>query len=268
MPSPHRGLVCSEFQKGPRYANWRPLGSGDWLLIYTAKGSGAYSSTSETLATRVGDAILYAPGEEQRYGTAGRDWRLLWAHFPARPAWDPWLAWPRASNGVRMITLPSGEIRRSFVAAMKRMISLSRRNLPGSADIARNALEEALLWAHSGASGDPWFRVDSRLRRAADSLTADLRAPFRLENTARGAGLSVSRFEHLFKQAMACTPQQYLERHRMDHAQSLLRVTSLSIGEIASEVGYEDAFYFTNRFRRYTGQSPSAFRQKMMEGRG
>ncbi len=46
----------------------------------------------------------------------------------------------------------------------------------------------------------------------------------------------------------------------MWHASRLLRLTSLGIAEVAAEVGYEDAFYFSNRFRRYAGKSPTKFR--------
>ena len=56
--------------------------------------------------------------------------------------------------------------------------------------------------------------------------------------------------------------QQFVERHRMQHACQLLRLTSLTIAEIAAEAGYADAFYFSNRFRRYAGASPTQFRER------
>ena len=46
----------------------------------------------------------------------------------------------------------------------------------------------------------------------------------------------------------------------MQHARQLLIRTSLSIAEVAADVGYSDPFYFSNRFHRYNGKSPTAFR--------
>jgi AraC family transcriptional regulator of arabinose operon len=140
------------------------------------------------------------------------------------------------------------------------MIRVFRRDIPGALDLAGNALEEALLWANVVASKNPWMSMDDRVRKAADYLVANLREPFRLENLARHCGASVSRLAHLFKEQTGSSPQQYLERHRMQHAGRLLRLTSLGIGEIAAEVGYEDPFYFSNRFRRHSGKSPSQYR--------
>jgi AraC family transcriptional regulator of arabinose operon len=48
----------------------------------------------------------------------------------------------------------------------------------------------------------------------------------------------------------------------MQVASRLLRLTSLTIQEVAGEVGYDDPFYFSNRFRRYSGKSPSQFRER------
>ena len=108
--------------------------------------------------------------------------------------------------------------------------------------------------------------MDLRVRKAIDYLATDLRGPFDLERLARHCGMSVSRLAHLFKQQTGASPREYLERHRMQRACQLLRVTALGISEVAAEVGYPDAFYFSNRFRRAFGQSPSRFRGER-EGR-
>jgi len=48
----------------------------------------------------------------------------------------------------------------------------------------------------------------------------------------------------------------------MTRAGQLLRLTPNPIKEIAMEVGYSDPFYFSLRFKRHTGLSPKAFREK------
>jgi AraC family transcriptional regulator of arabinose operon len=264
---PDSEFYAGEFHSNRSYANWRPRGTGDWLLIYTAGGAGYLTSVAKEGPTRPGDVTLYAPGELHDYKTdpdAGR-WHLLWAHFLPNPSWHSWLRWPPGPHGVKCLHLEKGEIRDGFVGAMQRLIRVFRRRLPNARDFAGNALEEALLWAQVSASRGDWMRADSRVRRAMDYLTANLRQPFRLETLARHCGLSVSRLAHLFKSETGISPQQFFEQQRMWHAGQLLRVTGLGIAEVAAEVGYDDPFYFSNRFRRYSGKSPTQFRGQKKE---
>ncbi len=258
------GLYAGEFQRNRSYTNWRPHGTDDWLLIYTAAGAGYLTTASKEGPTRPGDVTLYAPGELHDYKTdpgAGR-WHLLWAHFIPKPSWQPWLLWPSGTHGVKSLHLEKGEIRDSFVGAMRRMLQVSRRRLPNARDFAGNALEEALLWAHVSASRGDWIRTDLRVRRAMDYLAANPRQPFRLETLARHCSLSVSRLAHLFKAGTGTSPQQFFEQQRMWHAGQLLRLTGLSIAEVAAEAGYDDPFYFSNRFHRYSGKNPTEFRRQ------
>jgi AraC-like DNA-binding protein len=42
----------------------------------------------------------------------------------------------------------------------------------------------------------------------------------------------------------------------------LLLTTDLGVAEIAAEVGYDDAFYFSRQFRAVNGVSPRQFRER------
>jgi len=257
-------IYCDEFRCGPTYRTVRPRGRSDWLLIYTEAGSGRFISPTGSRETVPGDAILYAPGDPQDYGTVKKmeKWHLLWVHFMPKPQCQIWLPWPVTVGGSRLLHFEKGDVRQAFREAMARMIRVSRRKIPGALDLAANALEEALLWANVAASKDRWLAMDPRVRKAIDFLVGDLRRPFLLETLAHHCGASVSRLSHIFKQQTGSSPQQFIERHRMQHAGQLLRLTNLSIAEIAAEAGYDDAFYFSNRFRQYAGASPSEFRRQ------
>jgi AraC family transcriptional regulator of arabinose operon len=265
--TPHRletDLNADEFRQGMKYNVWRPHGSGDWLLIYTAGGSGRITTPTGSFSVQPGEAILYAPTDYQDYRTEpeAKRWHLLWTHFLPKAPWHPWLQWPvNEATGIRHITLERGEVRDSFARAMLRMIRVLRRRFSSAGDFAANALEEALLWAHLAAARGDWMRLDPRVRKGMDYLAANIRQPFHLETLARHCGLSVSRLAHLFKREAGTSPQQFFEQQRMRQASQLLRVTGLGIAEIAAEVGYDDPFYFTNRFRRHAGKSPTQYRR-------
>jgi AraC family transcriptional regulator of arabinose operon len=265
--TPHRpveAIMASEFDQGVGYANWRPRGSGDWLLIYTVEGAGCISIGDAQHVISSGQAVLFAPGAAQDYRTdeaAGR-WRLLWAHFNPRPQWRAWIRWPEIGRGVGRVTLSAGEIQAGFEGAMKRTVGALRASHGDAAEFALNALEEALLWAQRGGEGHPQAKLDPRVRKCMDYLAAHPAAPFRLDELAKHCGLSESRLSHLFREETGETPQVYSEELRLRLAQQLLVHSGLRVNEVAAETGFADPFYFAKRFRKFAKCSPSDYRSR------
>ena len=81
-----------------------------------------------------------------------------------------------------------------------------------------------------------------------------------LSDLAGSAYMSESRFGHVFKSVTGVAPLDFVESIRLARARELLAETDLSITEIAMRCGFADHSYFTLRFRRASGASPSKFR--------
>ncbi len=251
-------LVCSEFRKGRGYTNWRPKGSGDWLLIVSAGGAGRVSFERGGLRLAAGDAVLFAPGACQDYATdeAAGHWHLRWAHFQPRPHWRAWLMWPQVAPHTGAVSL-RGPAEAAVNGALERMLAAHRLGGPVCDDLAMNGLEEALVWIFRLAADKRLAGMDARIQRAVHHLATHSGEPFDLEALAVRCGLSPSRFSHLFRAETGTTPQQFAEKLRMETARQLLAQTNLSVAEIGAEVGYEDPLYFSRRFRRFYGRAPS-----------
>lgn len=73
-------------------------------------------------------------------------------------------------------------------------------------------------------------------------------------------GLSYKYIGTLFKKEWGMTIKEYQLYLRMKEATRLLCETELPIKEIAEQIGYVDAFYFSNIFKREKGISPRNFR--------
>ena len=58
---------------------------------------------------------------------------------------------------------------------------------------------------------------------------------------------------------------KYILSTRIRNAQILLETTDYNISNIASMVGYENAFYFSRLFKREKGLSPAAYRKIFRE---
>ncbi|MBR2019001.1 MAG: helix-turn-helix transcriptional regulator, partial [Clostridia bacterium] len=65
-----------------------------------------------------------------------------------------------------------------------------------------------------------------------------------------------------FKRTMGCTPSEFLIQIRMRHAKHLLLQGKKRINEIAILCGYNNAYYFSNAFKKVYHIPPSKYREK------
>lgn len=75
--------------------------------------------------------------------------------------------------------------------------------------------------------------------------------------------LSTSYVCTFFKNETGQTLNQYLTEYRMEKAKQLLANPLYKITDISSKVGYSDGNYFGKSFKKYTGLSPSEYREKL-----
>ncbi len=85
--------------------------------------------------------------------------------------------------------------------------------------------------------------------------------PLTLDEIATAGMVGKSKCCKLFALYLNRSPIQYLNQYRLNKSIELLRTTHLSITEIAFQVGFTGASYYTESFRKWLGQTPSAFRK-------
>jgi transcriptional regulator GlxA family with amidase domain len=83
------------------------------------------------------------------------------------------------------------------------------------------------------------------------------------EEVAREALLCLSRFWRAFRDEMGVTYAKYLRNLRVEKAEQLLASMSLSVEEIARQVGYEAPEAFGRAFRKVVGVAPSQYRRQL-----
>ena len=66
----------------------------------------------------------------------------------------------------------------------------------------------------------------------------------------------------LFSEAYGTTINNYANSVRVTKAKQLLRFSDKRMDEISSELGFEDANYFSRLFKKVEGMSPSEYRKK------
>lgn len=76
------------------------------------------------------------------------------------------------------------------------------------------------------------------------------------------AHISPDHFSRLFVREFGTTPLQFIIAARMTRAKMLLATEDMSIAEVSDSVGVDDPAYFCRLFKKNTGMSPMAYRQK------
>jgi AraC family transcriptional regulator of arabinose operon len=104
--------------------------------------------------------------------------------------------------------------------------------------------------------------MDWRVQLAIDVMRREMDRPLALTALAQLVNLSPSRFAHLFRQAVGCSPKRYLRDLRLDCAKALAEQSALSIKQIRACVGINDPSHFTRAFTRRHGLSPTKVRAR------
>lgn len=83
------------------------------------------------------------------------------------------------------------------------------------------------------------------------------------EELADSCSMNRYHFCRVFKRAMGMTPVQYQNECRLRIADVLLKVSTLSISEIAGAVGFQDEAYFSRTYKKSRGLSPMDAKSKL-----
>jgi AraC family transcriptional regulator len=99
-----------------------------------------------------------------------------------------------------------------------------------------------------------------RLKNAIAYIMAHLNEDVSIEKIARAVHLSPFHFARAFKISTGRPPHQFVIERRIERAKQMLQSTRLTVGDIASECGFQNQSHFTILFRRRTGLTPNVYR--------
>jgi YesN/AraC family two-component response regulator len=91
-------------------------------------------------------------------------------------------------------------------------------------------------------------------------IDRDYRNPLLLEKLMEGSPFGYSHTANIFKDYTGRSVKSYIIERRMEAGKDAL-MKGMSVSESAEVAGYEDGFYFSRLFKKYTGSSPREFRK-------
>lgn len=221
------------------------------LLMFIRNGNMKLWHDRTEYRAEKGDVILLDCDRPHRY-TAEGNMEFLYLHFDGSNSHDL----------VRMISADSPVLRREEnVLIGQRLYDMvqdyRRHGLGGEAE-ASMCIYQFLIWLSL-----PVGKLSSSnpVNQTVEYIREHVGEPITLHELADMAHLSACHYSHEFKRHTGFSPMEYVINTRLEKAKMLLLQTTMSVMDIAYEVGYESGGSLSNLFIKKIGCSPREYRR-------
>ncbi len=160
-------------------------------------------------------------------------------------------------NGARRAGVPASATMRTLQHYLSQLSQIMERS-----GFQRLAEEFALAICHlvkTCSNRDYSLLVSSVMDRIRNGYTQKMS----LSTIADEFGVNASYLASCFKRETGLSVGDYITQLRLEHARTLLTVSTQEISEIGQTVGLQDHSYFTRLFRERYGLSPMAYRRRL-----
>lgn len=231
-----------------------------FVLIYCVDGKGWYRLRGKTFEVSSNQFFILPAGEPHAYGAAKESsWTIYWVHFRGQHSaiFSEGAQVPQTIN----VAINSRINDRNNIFEEILTTLLHHRDL-------EDLRYASSLLHHYLAS----MRYLTQFRKATGTENHDLveaaihymheniERRITMNDLTRYTGYSASHFSTLFRRRKGCSPLNYFNRLRVEHACRLLRETDMKIHQISFKVGIEDSLYFSRLFSKVMGMSPREYR--------
>lgn len=229
-------------------------------MVYVTSGQGEFMSR-QTGKQRVlaGDLILLFPNVWHNYRPdPNTGWVEYWILFngfqPQRMVEYDLIVPSRAVLRLDAIDFFE-QLFRDFLNTVETQPALPSLVLSAMAsEILANVLSRA------GKRGEQVGQWASEIEQAKLFMEEHMSDDVDIQALAKSLNMSYRNFRRVFKQKTGMAPKQYHMQLRINRAKELLEDQDNRVNEVALRVGFGDQLYFSRMFRKYTGVSPSQWR--------
>lgn len=242
---------------------WGPAVRSFYLIHFVVSGKGFFTVENKTYQIGAGSAFIIHPQTLVSYCADEKDpWEYCWVGFNGADA----------SRLVDLIDFdednPVITFAPEYIPSLKQAFLNIYENFGTNAQqetMTVSKLFEAFSIMINAAPKKQPEASSSRLyiKNAIKFIQRNFSNSIDVSDIADHVGLSRSHLYRIFVKQLSLSPNEYLTQFRINQACVLLRSSGLSIGEIASSVGFDDQLYFSRVFKKVKGVPPSHYTKEM-----
>lgn len=228
----------------------------DYLFKYCLSGTGWFEFENKRYVVSAGDIILCNRNTLCRYSTSSEDpWSVYWVYFRFNYMEILYPKLTEKNFQVHHFGLDHSLIRYFMEILQKRSFGYANSYL----FYASQTLGQLLAYLHLNQSienekgSNKYSAIITHMNNNLDKLIST-------SQLAQMADVSKDHFIRVFTQCYGYTPLDYFIRLKMQKACNDLLSTELPIKTIATNLGYEDPYYFSRIFKHKIGISPKIYR--------
>lgn len=236
----------------------------EYIIHFILSGHGFYSAGGNTWPLESGQMFLVYPNDPVVYCADTKSpWSYVWVGFKGLDA-DNVLKHCGFSKNSRVLQAPDSDEYMKCFEELFRHITLS---------FSDRLYREATLLKLMAVLSDHYTRLmlENRQEKTdfGDNVYVNLAIEYinemymqniSVSDIADRIGVTRAHLNYAFQKELNISIQKFLIDFRMHKAANLLVSTSLSVKEIASQVGYNDQLVFSKAFKKKFGVSPKNYR--------
>lgn len=249
------------FPKAAYHFRKRKNGCTDNIFIYCLRGKGWYTVNGNRFEVNPNQFfIIPATKEPLTYGADENDpWTIYWIHFSGSDM-DKFNSSFNIGllNGPQQITYNKKGIELWHSMYQNLEMGYGKENIT-KANLCLYHFVSSFLY--------PDINLNERIQEEKDSISStivymrnNLGGKITLEDLAIMNNLSSSHFSLLFKKNTGMSPLDYFIHLKLQQACLQLLTSGVKIKNIASDLGYDDPYYFSRLFKKYMKISPLQYR--------
>jgi AraC-like DNA-binding protein len=247
---------CGYFPEARAHRITRAIPIGQAVILICAAGRGWCRVADVTHPVAAGQAVVIPPGVPHSYGSDRDDpWTLWFVHVDGQGL-DAVLA---ACGMTEVSPVRTVADMYRVVSLMEEVVGKMEHDVSASSLLAASGAAWHMLTLLAALTSEDDRRAGV-IEDARDYLRGHIAERISVASLAQKAQLSPSHFAALFKRQVGFPVLKYQTQLRMSRARELLDTTDQSVGSIARQVGYDDAFYFSRQFRTVHGTSALGYR--------
>lgn len=239
----------------------------EFQVVYISSGSGIFESTSVgTVKIEAGSILYLFPYEWHRFKpTKGTGWEEYWIGFNGKLV-QRLLKKSFLSKENPILNIGFQE---QIQSLFMEIIEQVKSEFTGYQPQVSGALLHLIGTIYS-INKQKLLKLNTvendLMKEAVQKIRNHIFSNLTITELSSEMNMSYSSFRRTFKQYTGLAPNQYLLQLKIDKAKLMLSTTKKSVKEIAFELGFESASYFSKIFKKKTGTSPENFRKNTYTG--